>query len=191
MGAAPCWRRGRRSVVGPSALKLFGAPVRSTPRGESPTTGRRPRAGSGALPLVPAVLHRAPARTRSVRTTNDGGDDSTRQPPGARVTTAQVSTTHGPATDLPSPTPQSDVGERRVPSRETRSTEDQDEHEGRSRGTGRDRECGVTTAGLARISVLAPRSMSIVEQLGRSAACQRRRSCDLTVLSSLRSVPDA
>ena len=185
MGAAPCVRRGRRSVVGPSALKLFGAPVRSTPRGESPTTGRRPRAGSGALPLVPAVLHRAPARTRSVRTTNDGGDDSTRQPPGARVTTAQVSTTHGPATDLPSPTPQSDVGERRVPSRETRSTEDQDEHEGRD-GTAR-----VMTAGLARISVLAPRSMSIVEQLGRSAACQRRRSCDLTVLSSLRSVPDA
>ena len=187
MGAAPCWRRGRRSVVGPSCVEI----VRSScteyaPRGESPTTGRRPRAGSGALPLVPAVLHRAPARTRSVRTTNDGGDDSTRpQPPGARVTTAQVSTTHGPATDLPSPTPQSDVGERRVPSRETRSTEDQDEHEGRD-GTAR-----VMTAGLARISVLAPRSMSIVEQLGRSAACQRRRSCDLTVLSSLRSVPDA
>ena len=63
--------------------------------------------------------------------------------------------------------------------------EDQDEHEGRD-GTAR-----VMTAGLARISVLAPRSMSIVEQLGRSAACQRRRSCDLTVLSSLRSVPDA
>ena len=186
MGAAPCWRRGRRSVVGPSALKLSSC---------TEYAERRRR-----VPRLAAVPEPGPVRCRWCqrcstahllghgacgRLTNDGGDDSTRQPPGARVTTAQVSTTHGPATDLPSPTPQSDVGERRVPSRETRSTEDQDEHEGRD-GTAR-----VMTAGLARISVLAPRSMSIVEQLGRSAACQRRRSCDLTVLSSLRSVPDA
>ena len=181
MGAAPCWRRGRRIVVGPSALKLSSCTEYAERRRRVPRLAAVPEPG----PVRCRWCQRCStcSDTERARTTNDadGGELNRPEPESRR----QVSTTHGPATDLPSPTPQSDVGERRVPSRETRSTEDQDEHEGRD-GTAR-----VTTAGLARISVLAPRSMSIVEQLGRSAACQRRRSCDLTVLSSLRSVPDA